>query len=311
LTLRVSEPVRSESMWRNRPKAIGVAAAVTLALASVTGCQVNAGSAVVIDGTSVSESAVLQDTAAYLAEQSKTPPTDAQKATLNRAQITYLVRHSLIAKAVDAQGIVITDQQRTAVKASVTAQNPQANLTGRLGLPASDEAGVVNDVVALELLVKALPPGGEPVQNVSITAEGVPAANRDEAVSLRSKYLANPGEMDAAVSAAGEKGIAKRVYDLVSTPAAGSAGLYQPSPDQLVILPGADGYLVLRATGRTVKPAPLTQAAFSSANGLPGVFDLGALLVSKYQDQTKISVNPRYGVWDPASVQVVPGNDGL
>lgn len=311
MTLRASILVRSGSKWRRRSKAIGLAAAGALALASVTGCQVNAGSAVVIDGTSVPESGVLQDTAAYLAEQSKTPPTDAQKAALNRAQITYLVRHSLIAKAVTAQGIVITDQQRNAVKASVTAQNPQANLTGRLGLPGSDEAGVVNDVVALELLVKALPAAGVPVQNVSVTAEGVPAASRDEAVSLRSKYLANPDEMDAAVSAAGEKGIPEHVYDLLSTPAVGSAGLYQPSPDQLVILPGGDGYVVLRATGRTVKPASLTQSAFSSANGLPGVFDLGALLVSKYQAETKISVNPRYGVWDPASVQVVPGNDGL
>ena len=42
-----------------------------------------------------------------------------------------------------------------------------------------------------------------------------------------------------------------------------------------------------------------------------GQFDLGALLLAPYAEQAGVTVNPRLGVWDPLTLQVVPADNGL
>jgi hypothetical protein len=288
-----------------------MAALVGLILVTTTGCTMQAGSAYLVDGHSVSDSSVQHDASVFAKENVTTTLTNAESASFNRAQITFAIRHVLIAKALAAKGVVVSDDELAAAKAQVEARGSTANLPAQVGVPKAQEAEVLHDVVALDDLVKALPAAGTPVSNVSVTAEGVPATTRDEAVALRSRFISDPAAMDAAVSAAGTSGIAKKVYDLVQTPAAGVAGLYQPSADAVVIVPGSTGYLVLRTSGRSVTPTNLTQAAFSAVSGLSDAFALGALLLAPYQSDAGISVNPRYGVWDPATLQVIPGNDGL
>ena len=54
----------------------------------------------------------------------------------------------------------------------------------------------------------------------------------------------------------------------------------------------------------------LTSAELS-AQELGGKFDLGALLLAPYAQAAGVSVNPRLGVWDPLTLQVVPGGSGL
>ncbi len=319
MSLLAALRIRPNSKVRT-PRTIGIAVVGVLALSLLTGCAVQAGSALVLDGATISEQSVQQSTAAFLTENTPTtPPTDADRAGLNRRQITYLVRHALIAKAAVAQHMTITTDQINAVKASVAQQSPHGSVAAGLELPASDEAGVLRDLVVLLSMAQALPAAGVAVQNVSVTAEGVQATTRDEAVALRSKFLANPNDLDAAV-ASNAKSLAKSPFSLIQNPGVGSVGLYQATSDRVVIVPNPPAYLVLRATGRTVATTPLTKAAFSAvlqpgqsgqAPSLSGFLDLGALLVSKYQPSTSIAVNPRYGVWDPASLQVVPGNDGL
>ena len=291
-----------------------VAALVGLTLMTTTGCSIGneAGSAYLVDGGSVSDASVQHDSSVFTQENVTTTPTDVETASFNRAQITFAVRHALIAKALAAKGIVITDAELAAAQAQVTAPGADPNLPLQVGLPKAKEADVLHDAVALDELVKALPAAGAPVSDVAVTAEGVPAASRAEAVSLRSHFIADPGSMDAAVAAAGPtNGVPKKVYRLLQTPAVGTAGLYQPSTGAVVIVPGSSGYLVLRTSGRSVISTNLTPAAFSSLAGLSSLFNVGALLLAPYQGAAGISVNPRYGLWDPASLQVVPGNDGL
>lgn len=290
-----------------------MAAMVGLTLITTTGCSIatQAGSAFIVDGQSVSDASVQHDSAVFAQENVTTALTDIETASFNRAQITFAVRHVLIARALSAKGLVISDAELAAAKAQVDAPGSTANLPVQVGVPKAEEPDVLHDVVALDELVKALPAAGTPVQNVSVTAEGVPATTRGEAVTLRSHFIADPASMNAAVAAAGTNGVAKKVYQLVQTPVAGAAGLYQPSSGGVVIVPGSTGYLVLRTSGRTVTTTNLTQAAFSSLSGLSAAFDVGALLLAPYQGAAGISVNPRYGVWDPATLQVVPGNDGL
>jgi len=41
------------------------------------------------------------------------------------------------------------------------------------------------------------------------------------------------------------------------------------------------------------------------------VLDLGSLVLQPVGTATGVTVNPRLGVWDPLSLQVVPGGSGL
>jgi hypothetical protein len=52
-------------------------------------------------------------------------------------------------------------------------------------------------------------------------------------------------------------------------------------------------------------------AADLKPQGLGGKFDLGALLLGPYAEAAGISVNPRLGVWDPLTLQVIPSGSGL
>jgi hypothetical protein len=281
--------------------------------ATLTGCTVEAGSALVLDGSTFSDQSIQHDSSAFIATNATAAVSTAQTASVNRAQITFRVRHALIAKAIAAQGI--TEAQITQAGATVSAQGgaTSTNVAAQLNLPATEEADALHDAVALEALIKTIPAAGTPVQNVSVTAEGVPAANRDAAVALRTKFLADPAAMDAAVIAApsASNPVPKDTYKLITAPGAGAAGLFQPSSGTVSIIARGTDYLVIRTTGRTVQSTPLLQSDFSQLTALSQLFDLGALLLVPYEASTDIAVNPRYGVWDPASVQVVPGNDGL
>ena len=292
-----------------RSRLVAGAAALAVVAATLTGCTVEAGQALIVDGQSFTEQSIQHDTSAFVAVNATTAVSDAATASLNRAQITFRVRHALIAKAVAAKGI--TEAEIATATATLKAQGGTSNVAASLQLPASMEADALHDAIALDALVKAIPATGAPVQNVTVTAEGVPATSRDEAVALRSKFLADPAAMDAAVAAAGDNGISKQPFTLITAPSAGTAGLFQPSVGGVLIVPQNTGYLVVRTTGRTVAPAVLTQDDLSQVTSLTQLFEVASLLLVPYESSTKIAVNPRYGVWDPSSVQVVPGNDGL
>ena len=294
-----------------RGRLVAVAAALAVAGASLTGCTVEAGQALILDGQSFTEQSIQHDSSDFVAANSTTAVPVTVTSSVNRAQITFRVRHALIAKALAAKGI--TEAQIAQATAAVKAQGGTSNVAAQLQLPSSDEADALHDAIALDALVKALPAAGTQVQNVRVTAESVPATSRDEAVALRSKFLADPATMTAAVAVAknsttpGPNGN----FDLVTASGAAEAGLFLPTVGTILIVAQSSGYLVVRTTGRTVDAATLTQDSFSQLTSLTQLFDVGALLLVPYENSTKISVNPRYGVWDPASVQVVPGNDGL
>ena len=78
----------------------------------------------------------------------------------------------------------------------------------------------------------------------------------------------------------------------------------------MILYPNADGYYVVRIRDRSVEDGVLT-AADLTPQDLGGKFDLGALLLQPFAEQVGVTVNPRLGVWDPLTLQVVPGGSGL
>jgi len=87
-------------------------------------------------------------------------------------------------------------------------------------------------------------------------------------------------------------------------------GVFNAEPGDVILYPISNGYYVVRVLERTVEPAVLT-AADLTPQQLGGKFDLGALILAPYAEQAGVTVNPRLGVWDPLTLQVVPGGSGL
>ncbi len=279
---------------------------VGLIAISTSGCAGQAGAAATMAGGRVTESALAQRSAIVLAENVKGAPTDSQRAIVNRDQITYLIRHALLARAAAAAGIVVTDAEVHAAAPTLA----QQNVTAALAIPKADEAGAIRDLLTLSALIKKVPAAGAPVDDVSVTLQGVPADTRAEAVAKRSEFSSNPASMAAALSAAADKGV-DQTFTLLGQNQVAGAGVFRSGNSDMVLVPNGTTFLVMRILNRTVKPSKLTPAALSAATGVAPLFNLASLLLARYEDPAGISVNPRYGVWDPVSVQVVPGNDGL
>ena len=262
------------------------------------------GSAAVVGSTDISESVIQEQSNGFINEALQGTATDVQRAQLNRTQLTFQVRHQVIARAAQAAGITLDQAQINTAQTQLAAQG----VAKSMGLQAADLPILAQDYLLLGQIASRQPATGAKVVNISVNAEGVAVASRDEAVAKLSTYLADPAKLTADVAAAGQSGLTSQKYNLLAQPTAGAFGLYRAGTGSYVILPNNTGYLLLRVSGRTSSTATLTAETLQSAQSASDFFDLAVLLLPP-DDQ--VSVNPRFGVWDPASLQVVPPNDGL
>ena len=134
-------------------------------------------------------------------------------------------------------------------------------------------------------------------------------ATRDEAVATRTKFLADPQAVDAAIKASAQP-LQAQSLSVLKEPTVAPTGVFNAEPGDVILYPISNGYYVVRILERTVEPAMLT-AADLTPQQLGGKFDLGALMLAPYAQQEGVTVNPRLGVWDPLTLQVVPGGSGL
>jgi hypothetical protein len=167
-----------------------------------------------------------------------------------------------------------------------------------LGTPQSLVEQTVRDLLRLERLASASPATGAPITNVTVRIDGVSVPTRDEAVATRTQFLADPGSVDAAIAASAQP-LQPQTVSVLKNPTAAPTGVFNAQPGDVV-----------RILDRTVEPAVLTPDDLTSQQ-LAGQFDLGALMLAPYAEQEGVTVNPRLGVWDPLTLQVVPGGSGL
>lgn len=277
--------------------------------ATAAGCATDsATSAAQVGTTAISESSIFDRTTAIVAEvqaQGQETPDAATLAELNRRQTTAAIRSYLLEVAADDKGVAITDEQ---VNAALAGGNV-SDTASQLGAPPSMLEQTVRDLLRLEGLVSTQSASGAPITNVVVNIDGVSVATRDEAVALRSKFLADLGSADAAIAAAATP-VDPQTVSILQTPTVAPTGVFAADKGDILLYPNPDGYFVVRVLDRTVEPAVLTVADLS-AQQLAGQFDLGALLLTPYAEAAGVSVNPRLGVWDPLTLQVIPGGSGL
>ena len=275
---------------------------------TAAGCATQATSAASVGDITISESVIFDRTSALVDQvQAAGGATldPAAVASVNRAQTTSAIRSRLLEIAAADNGVVATDEQVNAALAGGNAQDA----ADQLGAPQSMVEQTVRDLLRIEGLVAGGPTDGEPITNVTVTIDGVSVADRDAAVATRAQFLADPSAVDAAIAAA-ENPLQSQSVSVLTNPTVAPTGVFNAQPGDVILYPSQNGYFVVRVTERTEEEALLTPTELS-AQELGGKFDLGALILAPYAQSAGVSVNPRLGVWDPLTLQVVPSGSGL
>jgi hypothetical protein len=218
-------------------------------------------------------------------------------ADLARTIVSREVLHDLLQRRAEAEGIVVTEAQ---IDAEVARSGGADALLAR---SLYDLAGlrqrVRDDLIAAQLAERA-------VDGLAVTADLVAATSREEAEE-KARVLAVGGP--AADGLLADQQIAARgmVYEAASTPDAAATVLFgtpvggvvafQPNPQQ-------SSWIVFRVTDRRTGPPAGPQAASSISQSQ--LIAIGERLLQPTAVELGVRVNPRYGVWDPIVLRVVP-----
>lgn len=271
------------------------------------GCATSATAAAQVGDVSISEADIFNRSAAVVNQYESSSQTTADTAavsTLNRSQTTTAIRSQLLTVAAAEQGVVVTDAQVNEAIASAGSAGSQP------GASQSTIEATFRDLLTVEGLISRQS-AGVPITDVKVRIEGISVPTRDEAVAIRSQFLSDPSSVDAAIATAKTPVNPAAPISLLAQPTSANTGIFNAKPGDVILFPSSDGYYVLRIVEHTQVPAVLTINDLASQKDVETVLDLGSLALQPVGDSTGVSVNPRLGVWDPLSLQVVPGGSGL
>ncbi len=282
-----------------------VVAAVAIVGAVVSGCgggPSQVGSAVIIGSTSVPIEQVQSrldvalartDTIAQLADSGVGPP------DIARDVVTRTVLHDLITRTAAAEGIGATEAEVDAALAQ--SGGAQAALDQTLyDLPALRER-VRDRILAARYAQKVVP-------GLTVTADLIAATSQDDAAAKARLLAAGGPDADALFAQSPDTSRRGMSYQAATSPEAaatvlfglapGATAYFRPSPQS--------GWIVLRVTDRRIEPN--ADPAAVASLGESDLATIGERLLQPLAEEVGVRVNPRYGVWDPISLRVVPAD---
>lgn len=290
-------PVKRAS---RRVRALGVLAAGALLL-GLTGCSDQVGSAASVGGVQIAESTVLSDSSGLTAGAALTrssAPVSPQvdlKQLGNRQVLTYRIRHQLLQDAAGRVGVTIDEAQ---VQETLTGPGLES-LSQQLGVPQSLVPQAVRDTLTVLALAQKSPK----VTDVKVTVTEQKFASRAEAVAARAKAAADPSSFtgtDSEISLVSSAGHQVAPFGVFQVP----DGSYV-----LVEQPSEAGWFVVRVDGHTESEQSnlaQTLSGMLQSQDQASVLGLSWVALAPLVTGVQIDVNPRFGVWDPLSLQVIP-----
>ena len=283
-------------------RAVAVVATVGAVVSGCGGGPNQVGSAVIIGGTAVPIEQVQSrldvalgktGTISQLAASGVGPP------EIARDLVTRTVLHDLIARtaATERIGVSEADVDSTLEQGG----GAEAALDQTLyDLPALRER-VRDRIIAARYAQKEIP-------GLTVTADLIAATSRDDAEQKARVLAAGGPEADALFAQNPENSRRGMAYQAATSPEAASTVLFglppgrtayfQPSPQS--------GWIVLRVTDRRTEPNADPSAVANL--GESDLATIGERLLQPLAEQVGVRVNPRYGVWDPISLRVVPAD---
>lgn len=285
---------------------LSVFAAATVLLTG-TACATSAADAATVGDQSISEQVIFDRTASVseqVQQAGQPAPTELDLAALNRTQTTAAIRSQLWAAAAADYGVVVSDAE-----VNTAMSGASSGVTATTVTEQGEVGQLYRDLLSLQGVFTAAGARGVPVTDVTVRIDGATVPTRDEAVALRSSVLANP-DGAAAVLAAAASPIPETEVGLVGRPALAPTGIFLAKPGDVLLYPQNGEFAVVRVLDRREAPTTVT-ATQLQAESIQNQLDLGALALQPYAAGQGVTVNPRIGVFDPLSIQVVPGGSGL
>jgi hypothetical protein len=269
----------------------------------VSGCTQDPGAAVVVgslhygaDDLDARTSAVLQQLTS--AGQQVSNPVDA-RAGVNRIQLTDVVRSRFVQQAADQAGVTVTDAD---VDAALQTVGGEAQLATGLLLPEQDARNAMRDLLLTQKL--AAKAGGDTVQAdvVTVTYEAIQVSDRDSAIAIRDR-VRTATDVSVALAAAGsvQQGSATSA-DPQQLPAA-QAGLFAAQQGDVFVVPQGSSVLVVHVLKRETATTGVQLSTLTSS--VQGLQVLEPLMVQSVLAGNPVTVNPRYGMWDARTMNVV------
>lgn len=302
-------------------------AAAAVLTVSLSSCADHVGAAATVGGVSIDESFVTQTSAelaasaqaAASAQQTTASNTNGDQQSRNRQVLTNQIRHDLLAQIPSVGILNVPDASVNNAVAGGAVQ-----IASQLGVTQQQVPQAVRDSLKVLALAQRDAISKKKVSVVDVAIDLLSTfGSRTDAVAARSRYLADPSALNRDVASAGTaangqvNGGVNEPIKLLQNPGLASLGLFSEPVGSIVVINQAGHWSVVRIAKRTVSQSAGLPAAIQAAegnaqaNGTAPVFDLAWLALAPYVSSQTVSVNPRFGTWDPVTLQVVPTNAGL
>lgn len=285
-------------------------AAVVLVAAGLTatGCTVDGDSAAQIGSSTVSQSQVSDRTDATLSNPlpAQGGAASADRSTVNRDELTFLIRHELIRDLATTWRVPVDDAvvQSTIAQAAAGGVTREA-IAGQLGVTDADLETAVFDTLVLSEVAGVVLESGWQGDVVTIEIDGVAARDEADAQLLRARLLGPSADQVLTERA---DSLIQRQTMVSADPAAAWAvpdGVFGADEGDVLIIDDGGQLVVIRILERTVENTETDLTGFASLSGAEALSALTPLLLTDQAKQTGVTVNPRFGRWDPVAVAVV------
>ncbi len=220
-------------------------------------------------------------------------------ADVARSIVTREVLHDLLNRRAAVEGIVVTDTQIDAELAG--SGGAAAVLESSLFDESTLRRRVRDDLVATELAQRSV--GG-----LAVAADLVAATSRVDAEE-KARILATGGPEADALFADQQTSARGVVYQAATTPEVAGTVLFGTPVGGVVAFrpdPQQSTWIVFKVVDRRTD-APSDPAAVSSISRTQ-LITIGERLLQPTGAEVGVRVNPRYGVWDPIQLRVVPAD---
>jgi hypothetical protein len=229
-----------------------------------------------------------------------------------REAVAQLIVHDLLADAAREEGVKVDQdklaelrsQNPLAQKLSTKGDIPTEQLVPELVYRARGFDAYANDTLLLDALAR------KHLGRDSATYNLVTISDEDKARDIAEQVAANPSESAAIMRAAAKDSGAEAAIDQDTGPTGNGVFLAAPK-NTVFVLPASQGeqggggyqivHLLSSKTAATTSPdLDLSQVP---ADQLP---QIGRFVLRPYAIDSSIKISPRYGVWNDATLTVVP-----
>lgn len=215
---------------------------------------------------------------------------------VGRAIVSRMILHDLLGRAAAEQGVSVREDEVDAAIAQGGGEETLARSTL--------DAGGVRERVTDQLIATKL--AERQVDRLSVTADIAVVQSREEALTLARALAAGGPAADRALATAATAQRNQQIRPATTPQAALTPLIGIPAGDTAAFpISSQQGWVVVRVTQRRTDAPPAGPAAASRLDPQT-LSEAGIRLLTPLATRTGVTVNPRYGTWDPVQLSLVP-----